>query len=362
MLETARRSHHENDPEHPIKEEAFNRVEQVLARSDITYEQMVSDLLAPRWEGGPPDQDLVPVARWIMWGAETVLRLLTLAHSRTQATIPHHYQRLADLAQGGRLHIYSLNHDLLVEEVAHRSGIPLDDGLGSDTFSVWNRARTAKLDLVQRSRVHGRVPLSYVDAGPGIRLVKLHGSLDLYGQGDYDNYDTASFVKLRAKPGAASFIDEYRWLIEEGQYYFEDGIPFTSFLEHVVNGESGDAEFLRSSLLTGGDKFDRNHPGYAMPEALDMMREKIGEHQRIVAIGYSFGDKHINAILEEWLAEDAGRSVIAVGPSFTSTDDLPEELRSRSEIWATKATGALLSLTSSEDATGKDSTSLEVAA
>lgn len=103
-----------------------------------------------------------------------------------------------------------------------------------------------------------------------LRLLKLHGSVDWEFRGERFTAETAS--KL--------------------DYY-------TPRQPGIIYGQRGklraDGPFL---------------------QLLEAFRQELNESSTLVAVGYSFGDSHINAILEGWLSRNVKRTVFIVDPFF----------------------------------------------
>jgi hypothetical protein len=62
-------------------------------------------------------------------------------------------------------------------------------------------------------------------------------------------------------------------------------------------------------------KFDRRHDQVLPSRFLDFFRGHINYVSRLVCVGYSFGDVHINQVVREWLEFSAQRRLEIVNPS-----------------------------------------------
>lgn len=74
-------------------------------------------------------------------------------------------------------------------------------------------------------------------------------------------------------------------------------------------------QFLRRSLLAGAYKFDPRATHHLPQTLLKHFQANINFVTRLVAIGYSFGDDHINAIVRRWLEFSADRRLEIVDPT-----------------------------------------------
>jgi len=163
---------------------------------------------------------------------------------------------LADLAraQRGGLDVVTLNYDLAIESMASAEGIPLDRGV-----ERW---------------VPG-TPLAFDRADGAMNLIKVHGSLDW-------------------------FLDDAResgWLARP-RLQVED-VTKTRKLPWIVVGD-------REKLATSG-------PTLAL---LNSAEVALAKAQRLIVVGYSFGDAHINTMVRDWLNVDEQRTLTVIDPGW----------------------------------------------
>ena len=163
---------------------------------------------------------------------------------------------LADLArtQRGGLDVVTLNYDLAIESMASAQGIPVDRGV-----EKW---------------VPG-TPLAFDRTDGAINLIKVHGSLDW-------------------------FLDDARdggWL-SRPRVHVENGTK-TRKLPWIVVGD-------REKLATSG-------PTLAL---LNSAEVALARAQRLIVVGYSFGDAHINTMVRDWLNVDEQRTLTVIDPGW----------------------------------------------
>lgn len=149
--------------------------------------------------------------------------------------------------------IATLNYDLSVETAAAAAGIACSTGVDH-----W--AETGLLE--------------WPDSG--VRLMKLHGSVD-WGLDDNGRFTTD--VPARANRSAALIFGQREKLRAPG--------PFLQLLET-----------FRSSLY---------------------------RHSALVVIGYSFRDSHVNELLHQWMTTGAARRIVLVDPYATLTPKFPPQ-------------------------------------
>ncbi len=198
----------------------------------------------------------------------------------------------------GGLTIATLNYDLSIEHAARAAGIPVTTGIdGWISSGRWSWPRD-----------------------PCIRLLKLHGSIDwVWAQSEHvEGHFPRRTLSVSEEPGARQ-------------------------KPALVFGQRGklraDGPFL--GLLA---EFER----------------QLAESTRLIAIGYSFRDDHVNELITRWAAEDASRTILVVDPAWPTLfdedfrrdlqrylippDDQPELFRPRLRVWPLRCSEALLLL------------------
>ena len=160
--------------------------------------------------------------------------------------------------------IATLNYDLSIEQAAAVARVPVYTGIES-----W----------VAERRWHW--------PAQGVRLLKLHGSVDWAWD----------------RPSA------------DGELRM---IRATMSPTEVRLGRSRDP-----ALLFGhGGKLRAEGPFLSL---LAQFEAQLAATDRVVIIGYSFRDDHINELLRVWISDDHRRHVVVVDPSFPSDTDLVED-------------------------------------
>lgn len=240
------------------------------------------------------------------------------------------YRGLKKLAEQHRpLWIFSLNHDLCIEMIASEFEIRLKTGFPhSDLMQVPRKDETGDiirhLTFLHLSREHiNAKQLDFIQPGnPRINLAKLHGSLDVFAYGDELNY-----VKLSPdSKGIKGWVEALQALNMEVYGYKLHDRPFHPLHDIAFTDVEGEIQFLRKALVAGGHKFERQVGLYAMPELLEFFKQKLDEFDVLTAIGYGFGDEHINDIIVKWLGLRSGRELCIVAPSRTRSG-LPDSFK-----------------------------------
>ena len=174
------------------------------------------------------------------------------------ATTPKRVQYLAPLVrQAGRsggLTIATLNYDISVELAGESAGITADTG-------------------IDRWVTDGR----WVWADRGVRLLKLHGSIDWV-------WETADHV--------------------EGQ------LP-----RRVLTVTEDPGDEYRPPVVVFGQREKLTAEGPFL-SLLAEFEGQLSEASRLLAVGYSFRDDHVNELIRRWTAEDLSRRITVIDPGF----------------------------------------------
>lgn len=260
------------------------------------------------------------------WMVELVYMLLFYRQVNNRTFFDHHlplYDGLGALAQGNApLWIFSLNHDLIIEAMAARLGLPLYCGFSPETVTLpRRRGRGEKFGEVRAEVIRQRD----IEQGcmnfpnplkPGIYLLKVHGSLDSFTFNDGKDV----LRLLPEKPGADGVFETLRAANSDLFYYapgWPDGTGRARGINEIIYADdTGEMQFLRRSLLAGAYKFDARANQHLPKSVMKHFRQNLNFVSDLVAVGYSFGDAHINQAVREWLEFSADRHLEIVAPSI----------------------------------------------
>lgn len=174
------------------------------------------------------------------------------------ATTPKDVSYLAPLAEASRsngLTIATLNYDLSIEQTAEAIGVQCTTGVES-----WLHA--------------GR----WEWPPDGIRLLKLHGSIDWIWA---DTQNRPGHMPQRA-----------------------------IFLEHEL-----ETNYQWQPALVFGQRGKLRAEGPFL-SLLGELEALMGQARRLIVIGYSFRDDHVNEIIQRWASEDVARTITVVDPAW----------------------------------------------
>jgi SIR2-like domain len=174
----------------------------------------------------------------------------------TKATDVGYLEPLVTLgAKDGGITVATLNYDRAVEQASAHLDMKAYTGL-----DAWIATR------------------DWAWPDDGLRLLKLHGSIDWYWK----------------KPNIPAIDPRFR--IE------------------TVREEHEEPSLFRPALLFGhGSKLRVEGPFLSL---LTEFERLLASATTLVVVGYSFRDTHINYVVARWLADDARRDVIVIDPSF----------------------------------------------
>jgi len=169
---------------------------------------------------------------------------------------------LLDLAvsQRGGLTIATLNYDTTVEMAARRAGVSLTTGLHG-----WRP---------------GISPL-FPPIDGVVNLLKIHGSVD--------------WTRRRRDPRAPEHNTFARYIYEDEADPMDNSDPL------IVIGD-------REKLTAEG-------PTLGLMRAFE---EALIEADRLVVVGYSFRDAHINTVVANWLGAETSRTITILDPGWTT--------------------------------------------
>lgn len=213
----------------------------------------------------------------------------------------------------GTTHIFSLNHDMVIEDICEHFKIPVHDGFTGDRaqevftcngasvpFSVFTLAemKSGKLNMPRD--------------GHHVNLYKVHGGLDYFSLRDESQLARVNLGSVGANIAALSKLTNPP----------AEGLPVAN--EAVVKDQTGQVQFLRRVHVAGTYKFDLQRPQNQSEEWLKRFTADINFAEDLVVIGYSFGDAHINAAIRNWIEHNTKRILHVVNPASA---DVPAGFR-----------------------------------
>lgn len=325
---------------HP--DEVIESFVSVLERPDLHYEALLGYLETQYQRHQPHRQHYHGLYSWLV---QMIYYLLYSRHISNlgffNRSLPLYAGIRALAEQNNPLWIFSLNHDLIIEALAAKFGIPLHSGFSHRIIALprWDKSGEKIGEL--RAQVLSEEELKgafYYPNPPesGIYLLKIHGALDVFAY-----KEGKDLLKLIPDNNTVeSLLDALRAVNEE-VFYPLPGSPngrANASNEIAYADESDEMQFLRRSLLAGAYKFDTRHPQVLPGALMTQFTTNINFVTKLVCIGYGFGDLHINAVIRHWLEFTSTRRLEIVNPGVTEVPAFLLHLAPQVEVVAGGAT------------------------
>ena len=285
----------------------------ILSDENLHYEQVVG-LLENRYI---EDRNNCQRTRGVIIQLIECIQLLLLEEQSNtlkflSERIKDYYGITSLINQEHVLNIFSLNHDIVFEEIFDYYKIPYKDGFYKREN---NYNHIAKFKAVTSSELESGHLDFFKPNEHGVNLIKLHGSLDIFAAEDKNlflkSYGESSFV--------GSNYAEIRKVEDRNLEILQrDGVRITN--ELCVQDRSGELQFLRRSLLSGAHKFKGQFDQIIPVSLLQFFKQQLNDTEQLAVIGYSFGDEHINDALKQWL-ERKSRTIVVYDPYRSDIPD-----------------------------------------
>ncbi|EGR2252660.1 hypothetical protein DZF84_13935 [Vibrio parahaemolyticus] len=319
------------------------RFASVFQSDTMHYEEMVKYLENWKLEAKTP-KDTQIVDGLISQVTECIqLLLLELQEKclpRMKVRFENYFGLEALLEQQGRIEIFSLNHDLIMEELCAYYDLGLKDGFYANREHGYKNL--GEFRLITSEELSEQKLDFYEGNEKGVNLLKLHGSFDIFAIEDKKTY-----LKSVGNEGFGSFVSAIRG-IESKSLDVCQKMQTRGVNELFVNDSSGELQFLRRSLLSGGHKFKGKFEQVAPVALFDAFKSRINNVQELVVIGYGFGDEHVNEVMLKWLSNPNNQLTIS-NPYCDEIPDFLKAYQAQVQIVKKGLTDYLLSVDPSKD-------------
>jgi hypothetical protein len=214
----------------------------------------------------------------------------------------------------------ALNHDVIIEALANHYNIPINCGFTNEIVKLTRRDKEGnKIGELKAETISGEhlesKAMPFFECGmPGINLLKIHGSLDIF-----TFRDGKDLLRILPKENSVSGVMESLRIANEELLYIQpdfSGRPIKATNEIAYADDDGVMQFLRRSLLSGAFKFDNRYSQVLPLRILDHFKTNIRYLSNLICIGYGFGDIHINQVIREWLERSSEKHIEIVGPGI----------------------------------------------
>ncbi|MGA7779943.1 MAG: hypothetical protein WCA85_19820 [Paraburkholderia sp.] len=215
------------------------------------------------------------------------------------------------------LWIFSINHDLIIESLAGKFSIPIKSGFKEiveiEMGSGDGESQSVSFERLPRASIEANDYDFFMPGEVGINLIKIHGALDIFAQGD-----ELSYVKIAAQNGDASSYVQQLALISSIDLALGQRDGVRAINENIYIDSHGEIQFLRNTLLSGAHKFTPHMHQLAPPEFFELFRRCVNYASELICIGYGFGDRHIDETLVDWLSLSDDRQLKIVNPGISN--------------------------------------------
>ncbi|MGL5452280.1 hypothetical protein [Aeromonas veronii] len=320
-----------------------NRFSSIFQSKTMHYEEMVKHLEIWKLKAKTPEEKQI-VGGLVSQVTECIqLLLLEIQEKclpRMKLKFDNYFGLEALLEQQERIEIFSLNHDLIIEELCAYYKLDLKDGFYSNRKHGYDNL--GKFRLITSKELSEQALDFYKENERGINLLKLHGSFDIFAIEDKKTY-----LKSVGNGSFGSFVSAIR-TIETKSVDVCKKLQKRGVNELFVNDSSGELQFLRRSLLSGGHKFKGEFEQIAPVALFDAFKSRINNVQELVVIGYGFGDEHVNEVMLQWLSNSNNQLTIS-NPYCEEIPTFLKDYQSQVQIVKKGLTDYLLTVDPSKD-------------
>lgn len=290
--------------------------------SEIHYEQIVGGLevFSNRFENREEREALLGIRSWLMDLIYYLLYPRQIGNVDYNQTTIKMYRGLSSLVENGYpLWIFTLNHDLMVECFAAENNIPLKNGFFDNNISTFKENGNEQNEISFKSlsideMEKGDINFFNKADDYGINLLKIHGSLDIFGFNDLKDY-LSLHVESPSLATISNALKSLNEIVTPDKHFKVNN-------EIVLKDKSNTIQFLRRSLLSGVFKFKDNSSQIIPSHFLAMFKRNISRCDELIVIGYGFADQHINEIFKEWLEFSSKRTLHVVSPDIPNLNFL----------------------------------------
>jgi hypothetical protein len=270
--------------------------EAILSNPSLHYEQMVGQLEGIHLNSGPDSHIALQTATQLI---DCIQMLLLEDQQKTTPLLAEKAKDYAGLkvllASQQQVDVFSLNHDVNFEEICRFHKLPCRDGFFDEEIQRYKHI--ARFKKLTKSQMEAGA-MNFHDSGAiGFNLVKLHGSLDVFAVEDKNLY-------LKITPPEEGRLGDHVaeiYLVENHALKINAQLRTRGVRDLFVTDKEGKLQFLRRSLLSGAHKFKDRFEQIAPIALFKEFRKRLASATELDAIGYGFGDTHINQELAQWM-------------------------------------------------------------
>lgn len=222
------------------------------------------------------------------------------------------------IQEDSQLWVFSLNHDLITECFAAHFKVPISCGFTNTVVSFPRRNKKGevigelKAETITGHQIESSEMNYFTGKTKGINLLKIHGALDVFTYQDGKN-----LLKLLPLDNSIrGYIEALRLANEELICTDDVWGKLRSINELTYTDVGNEVQFLRRTLLSGAYKFNERMSQVLPKSLLKHFESNLYNVDKLVCIGYGFGDDHINRILRKWIDSDEKKTIEIVNPGI----------------------------------------------
>lgn len=211
------------------------------------------------------------------------------------------------------LWIMTLNHDLFIEFLCLDSGIPIKFGAVSNTnFPISNDDFSNLVEFGVNDRANLKLEsMDYLKFGKGANILKLHGALNEY---TYDDNNKIAYVSLYETDKPMEYLKRVSKVMHKMEYKV-NGNSMRLGKELAISDMTGELQFLRHTIKTGGNKFSKTINPKSGEEKMVLFEQILDTLDEITIVGYSFCDYHIDTRLYNAMLKNENLKVWIIDPT-----------------------------------------------
>lgn len=287
---------------------------ELLQTKSMHYESIIGNLqvLTRRAERREDSQHHHGIRMWFLDLVYAALADRHLQHEKLIEVQMRFLEGIVGLTTTNNpLWIFSLNHDLIIECLAAKYGIPLNSGFPERvSLPLPGTTPSALEGEVLTGEMLSTQGLPFFQDQFGINILKLHGSLDIY-----QFRDGVDYIKIVPTENSVSGVINTLRLVNSVLTFKHPKNPNIHATGSVMYlDQGGILQFLQRSILAGAFKFPEHNPGPGRYDMLSHFKTGMLYVSRIIVIGYGFGDSHVNDALRNWLEFSDTRRIDIVDP------------------------------------------------
>lgn len=314
-------------------DEALGALQSLLADNELHYEAVIGAIEVEAQRRHGPQESYERIRLHLV---DMVSRYLINQHGHdlkfTASGIKYTNGLAKFIEHNKPLNIFSLNHDVMIEEICTHLEKPLKSGFRRNT-EYWSSAFSGatfnfQFETLTKDEMKSGEFDFFKLGEEGVNLYKLHGALDTFLFNSCKDF-------VRFYPEENTSGGHIRLLTnlnnENHRIELEDGIRSIEMM--TLKDSFGVAQFFDRSLITGAFKFQSKH---SRKKSLAIFFEKFKSDiyavQELTCAGYSFGDLHVNKVITDWLCSSTNHHLTIVDPFCKTTPAFLLHLKNQIDI------------------------------